>query len=353
MSKASCFVFRINYGEKFGFIRDELLTGTLRQGWGASEMDVTKSLDNFTAAWQNNWEDAPGEKKITRKYNNLRIMLDIKPDDIIVIPKVSVSHDYVGRFFTVAICEELYSFSLPKNGTNDFGHCIKVKPLFSVPYDFDGASQSVSNKFGVYRSALNRVWSDDFYLAVESLLESHNHGKEFFAEQNGNYLKILSDTTMNARNSYLSQMVSEMQKWQNKTLENIIEQLFNKNGYTTKDNNHYDGEGGDIDLVFQSYNDNTLMSNIYDLTDKENAPDIYVQAKKKTHTDYNDVKGIEQLLQMDKKEGKRNILIVINLADDFTEAARKLAEDNGVILLNGMNFASLLVRYGIDVADLK
>ena len=352
-SNVNYFVFRINYDKEFEFIRNELLKGTLRQGWGASGMDVTKSVDEFSVAWQKNWGEEDSEKKITRKYNNICIMKEIKIDDIIIIPKVSILHEDSGRFFTVARCKKPYSFSLPYNEKNDFGHCIGIEPLFSVPYDFNGESQSVSNKFGVYRSALNRVYISDFCLAVDSLINTYKHGADFFSEQSGNYLKILSDTTMDARESYLDKMVGEMQKWQNKTLENIIEQLFNKNGYATKKQNHYDGEGGDIDLVFQSYNENTLLSNIYDLTDKDNAPDIYVQAKKKRHTDYNDINGIEQLLQMESKSGKHNILIVINLADDFTKDAKQRAEDNGVILLNGKNFASLLVRYGIDVDEMN
>ena len=42
-------------------------------------------------------------------------------------------------------------------------------------------------------------------------------------------------------------------------------------------------------------------------------------------------------------------MIVINLTDKFSEKAKQLADVNDVILLNGTQFASLLVRYGLDV----
>ena len=97
------------------------------------------------------------------------------------------------------------------------------------------------------------------------------------------------------------------------------------------------------------YKDKTLIGDIYELTGKTIAPDIHIQAKKKTGKDTDDIKGIEQLLERQKDTGEKNILIVINLTDEFSEEAQKKAEDNDVLLLNGSKFASLLVRYGIDV----
>ncbi len=44
---------------------------------------------------------------------------------------------------------------------------------------------------------------------------------------------------------------------------------------------------------------------------------------------------------------KNAILMVINLADEFSTEAKIKADDNGIILIDGLMFASLLVRYGI------
>ena len=129
----------------------------------------------------------------------------------------------------------------------------------------------------------------------------------------------------------------------------IIGELFIKNGYTLTDNNWYDGEGGDVDLVFECFNRNTLMYNIYEICDVK-MPHIYVQAKKKTGKDAGDIVGVDQLVKMEEQLPEKNaILMVINLADEFSDKAKEKADENGIILINGLTFASLLVRYGIEV----
>ena len=46
---------------------------------------------------------------------------------------------------------------------------------------------------------------------------------------------------------------------------------------------------------------------------------------------------------------KNSIYILISLVDYFTEDTKIEANKNGIILINGITFASLLVRYGIEV----
>ena len=49
---ANYFVFRVDYGECFPFIYEELKQRRLRQGWGGPDMDVRNLFDEFTAAWE-------------------------------------------------------------------------------------------------------------------------------------------------------------------------------------------------------------------------------------------------------------------------------------------------------------
>lgn len=77
---------------------------------------------------------------------------------------------------------------------------------------------------------------------------------------------------------------------------------------------------------------------------------IYVQAKKKTGKDTGDIVGVDQLVKMEEQIPEKNaILMVINLTDEFSDKAKEKADENGIILINGLTFASLLVRYGIEV----
>ena len=79
-------------------------------------------------------------------------------------------------------------------------------------------------------------------------------------------------------------------------------------------------------------------------------PHIYVQAKKKTGKDTGDIVGVDQLVKMEERILEKNaILMVINLTDEFSDEAKEKADENGIILINGLTFASLLVRYGIEV----
>ena len=91
------------------------------------------------------------------------------------------------------------------------------------------------------------------------------------------------------------------------------------------------------------------MYNIYEICDVK-MPHIYVQAKKKTGQDTGDIVGVNQLVKMEARIREKNaILMVINWTDEFSEEAKAKADEKGIILINGSTFASLLVRYGIEV----
>ena len=91
------------------------------------------------------------------------------------------------------------------------------------------------------------------------------------------------------------------------------------------------------------------MYNIYEICDVK-MPHIYVQVKKKTGQDTGDIVDVDQLVKMEARIPEKNaILMVINLTDEFSEEAKAKADEKGIILINGSTFASLLVRYGIEV----
>ena len=65
---------------------------------------------------------------------------------------------------------------------------------------------------------------------------------------------------------------------------------------------------------------------------------------------YKQLQNSCQLAKMEEHIPEKNaILMVINLTDEFSEDAKNKAKENGIILINGFTFASLLVRYGIEV----
>jgi len=343
------YVFRINYDEYFSLIRNELiLKKKLRQGWGTYEMRVDNGYEAYKSAWQKYWEKDLPDEKMKPRYNNIVIMTEIQPGDYIIIPKISLENDYVCRSFAIAKCKHPYNFEV-LDAAKDFGHYIEVENVFSCGYDKNLFSQTISSKFIAYQSPLNRVKNIDFISAVDELVAMHDKEPITFEKESVDLLDMVNTATRGSRRSYLESIVDALRNLKNHKFEDLIGELFKKNGYSITDKNWFDGEGGDVDIVFEAFNDNTLMHNIYEICEVEK-PHIYVQAKKKTGTDYGDIVGVEQLIQMEKKIPEKNaILIVINLTDRFTEDAQTKAKENGIILIDGITFASLLVRYGIEV----
>ena len=107
MADVNYYVFRVNYDEDFSFIHSELEKGILRQGWGAPGMRIDAPKEQFISAWKERWPvgiaDETAEARMKRKYNNLHIMTEMKAGDLIVIPKLSMEHNYVDSFFTIVI----------------------------------------------------------------------------------------------------------------------------------------------------------------------------------------------------------------------------------------------------------
>lgn len=343
------YVFRINYDDRFKLIRRELVNHhLLRQGWGTYGMAIDSSYDTFKAGWQSEWEKDLPDETMRARYNNLSIMLEIEPGDYIIVPKVSVDEDYVCRSFVIAKCKKKYRFDVLAEA-EDFGHIIEVEDIFSCSYDKNLHAQNIKSKFIAYQFPLNRVRSESFKESVDELVRLHAEQPDEFEKDSTDLISMIGRATASARNQYLEQIKSALQKIDNHKFEDMIGELFIKNGYTLTDNNWYDGEGGDVDLVFECFNRNTLMYNIYEICDVK-MPHIYVQAKKKTGKDAGDIVGVDQLVKMEERISEKNaILMVINLTDEFSDEAKEKADENGIILINGLTFASLLVRYGIEV----
>lgn len=344
------FVFRINYGDWFGKIRTELLQNSkLRQGWGTYDMEVNQGCEHFKAGWRLHWGDENiSDNEMEKRFNNLAIMNEIKPGDYIIVPKVSTESDAVCRSFVVAKCRKTYQFSVLEEA-GDFGHIIEVESVFSCGYDKNSFSQNICGKFVAYQSPINRVLNSTFKEAVDALVNLHNSAPEEFERDCIDLTDMMNTATRVQRRVYLESLVSNLRNLSTHKFEDIICELFERNGYTMTKRNWYDREGGDVDIVFEAFNDHTLMHSIFEVCELE-MPHIYVQAKKKEGIDYGDIVGVDQLNQMKGKIEERSyVLIVINLADGFTKEARELANENGIILIEGLTFASLLVRYGIEV----
>ena len=338
------YVFRID--EHNSTLRKELFTcNRLRQGWGLSGMDIRCDFDSFKNSWIKTWGD-DGDY-IYRKYTNLLNMRRMEKDDIIVIPKISKEDESGYRVFSIVRCNENpYSFEPLSNQGGDFGHIISVTPIVSCYYDCDSDTRTISAKFTSYQSAVNNVYNEDFIEAVNRIISNSNTINYGIISTS---ISSIAVPTSKPFKTYLGEILNIINSWSPNHLEGIITELFTKNGFFKTRNNYYDKAGGDIDIVFNYRSDNLLLSDILSFANTVDAPEIRVQAKKKSGRDENDKEGIQQLLLM--KDDKPSINIVVNTAEEFSDEARELANKNQVILINGYQFAALLVKYGIDITE--
>lgn len=343
------YVFRINYNEHFELLRNELLNEKrLRQGWGTFDMQLDAGEDSFIMAWEKHWGNATPEGDRRARYKKLRNMMNIQPGDYIIIPKLNLQEKYVCQSFTVVRCKEAYKFSVLEK-VNDFGHYIVVDEMFSCRYDWNDDTNKVKRMFTTYRSPIVKSHNDNFIQAVDNLIKINSEEPQRFKNENRDLISTVTQATHDQRNIYLEYIVKSLGAYGNSEFEDIIEMLFIKNGYVCTRRNHYDKKGGDVDIILESCNNNSLMHTIYSLSEVS-IPQLFIQAKKKTGIDYDDIKGVEQLIQIkNSMESKNTILMLISLVDKFTTETIAMARENDIILIDGMTFASLLVRYGIEV----
>lgn len=139
-------------------------------------------------------------------------------------------------------------------------------------------------------------------------------------------------------------MLEQLERWSPRQLELAVEELFNRNGYTTIRRNDFDREGGDIDLAFGCFPDTGFIADVFSAADGS-VPELRVQVKKKSGRDSNDIEGVEQLTRM--RDGRSSFNIVINTAEGFSDRAKEAALKEGILLISGLAFADLLVRYGL------
>ena len=340
------FVFKICYDSRFDDIISEIKNGVLRQGWGGPELDLRNGYDKFLKNYKN-WDMHKVDGDIWKDYKQLRKMLNIEKGDLIVVPKSSHrSLEDKDHKFIILEATGPYYFDLFKK-YNDFGHCIPIKIIGTVHYDYNMCSTLIASKFGYpYQARLNSVLKFDVQQAISSLCEDIKNNKNT-EKSRSNILDIIVEDTVKDRLLLRNRIKKNLSDIGNHQFEDLITELFNRNGYEKIDGNQFDGKGADVDIEFQLAQSDSLIASLFKKNqdiDNVTLPNIRVQAKKKTGVDMNDKIAIEQLIKSVGSDD--NINIVISSADIFTDETMNLANKEKVILLNGDMLAELILEYG-------
>ena len=162
------------------FIHDELFeNNVLRQGWGIPDLDLNLPTHDWIKTYMHNGKiywDADIECEIAKgRWNIIHRMIDMKEDDVIIIPKKSKIFNAKNNHNNFLICQVvgLYYFDCPSQ-INDFGHCIKVKNIQEFSYGED--------------TLLRSDFSAPYLYAITQATDTHSRHTKFLNFIDNTYL---------------------------------------------------------------------------------------------------------------------------------------------------------------------
>lgn len=324
--------FRIDREKRSTLIKRIKKDSVLSQGWGGGKDGGLSLLDidNFKNRVQQRYD-----LKTTRIPTNLMKIRSFKDSDIIIVP-----HLPINGTFSIHIVEGDFPncYTYLENDDAHLNHTIKLKE----PYGLEGNLSLYNAQIAAWKGKLQWMrlpilpinkFKSDFDVLINELRD--NPEKEFQKSDLQEYLEKLQNESLDFIKGSLAKISPSGGEI---NFEAVCELILANQGYSIAERNMYDGEGGDVDLVCVKD-----RSNISPFEEGEET--LYVQIKKHKGTSNKD--GIDQLLNMiEKTPGANGCLI--SLADHFTDNAIKIAEKEGVVLINGRTVSELLMSVMIN-----
>lgn len=163
-----------------GFIQNELRQKSiLRQGWGIKNLDLkqpTKEwIEKYMYSGKIYWNADINCNEAKGRWNIINRMLDMKKDDILLIPKTSQQYLNDYNKFSVCKVDKEYYFDYPTEYC-DFGHCIKVDNLQDFNYG---------------KNTLDRSdFSSPYLWAITEVKRHHGRYKKFVQFLDSEYSKM-------------------------------------------------------------------------------------------------------------------------------------------------------------------
>lgn len=321
---SNCFIFRTDSNS---YVQSELKQGRLRQGWsppGTSLLNTnggTRDKEEWSQAYKSEWNEDPSP----RRYGILRRMLDMKQGDLIFCPKAPK----YGCFTMAKVCGD-YRFEVAAD-QGDFGHIIPVINQQVVANCYSQDSQTISELFksAYFRSAITQ---DQEYKVKDVIGAADRLMGLEGTDTPGDPDKILEQNIAESRSKAAASFMEFVnEKWSFDQFENAVGEVFKRKGYGIL-RRQSSRNGGDADYVLSLPLPGFDGQDFYDRT-----PVLIVQVKHKQGTDYNDVKGVDQLVNWHPSEDEEVLYkVLLSSAEEFTDPCRKKAENHGVILICGI-----------------
>ena len=314
--------------ENAGWLYKELTEGHLRQGWGAPGLGL-KTADGcrvektqWEAAHNAHWDENPSP----RRFAILTRMLELQAGDVVVVPKMPEWHQ-----FTIARVSGPYWFEADQE-REDFGHIVPVYPesirIFSYRANNDAFLVSSLFARAHHRSPVSFCENADQVKAAHRLLQGESCTTSKPEAE-------LSRAAINdAFKAAATALRDQVKNWNGPRFEEAVRQAFRDQGYAIKDHRHFDRQGGDADILVSP------PENPYRLF---LPAEIAVQVKWKQGVDEDDEGSVWQIVQWAESEGSDAGKFVISSASRFTDKAFKMAYENNVVLIAGLQTMCFLL----------
>lgn len=341
------YIFRIDYSDR-DYFKKNLEKGILRQGWGVENLSLLtesgeiRSQEEWVNACPESWRTTDEARRYLRnKNNNLRKMLEMKEGDMILIPKFPEWDT-----FSLYRVSGKYYFDLEKE-KGDYGHCIPVEiakeKLEEIDkyftYNGNDDTKVVHSKLRGYQTSINSVYNEEIIKAIKKLLQIKS-------------IKEASPITEILRNIFekniknMENLNKEIFSVRPNDVEEIVENIFIKQGYLVESRNSYDKKGGDSDRIFIK-----PLPILSEVNDEIGSCRVYVQIKKKDGI-YDEDEGINQLEEIvktkekiEEKENKdNNFYKVLVCTGEFSPRVKELAQEKNIILIDGIQLVRMCLK---------
>ena len=314
--------------ENDGWLYSELVSGRLRQGWGAPGLSLVQSdgVGVGKSDWEAVYQRLDGwENPSPMRYAILSRMLGVGLGDIVVVPKMPEWNQ-----FTIATVSGAYRFELPEE-KEDFGHIIPVFPdsVRTFNYRADNESFLVSGLFARanHRPAVSFCYSEEHLAAARSLLDRQSSRIE-------KPQSVLSGAAADHALKMAAKALDEQLKgWNGTRFEEAVRQAFRDQGYKIEWHRHHDGQGGDADIVVSPPAKFGFFL----------PGNIAVQVKWKQGIDEDDVVAVGQIVDWAQSQSSAAAKYVISSASGFTKCAKALADKHDVTLICGLQTMCFLL----------
>ncbi len=323
------YLFRIDANSLF--IKSEIKANRLRQGWGTKGLNLLDTFGNIVRyeEWKKNYNWNEEEKRKKSKYNNFLKMLEMKEEDLIVVPKFPEWNQ-----FTIFKVTEKYRFKL-KNGYSDHGHIIGINYETSKTFNYhvNEKTQVIHSKTRSYQSPINSIRNIEVQNALDTLFNEFESDIE---------PKDIAEIIKNSFFSNFMVLNEKLSKALPSSTEKLVENIFCNAGYTLENKNQYDREGGDADLVFSK-----KLNIISEFSQNENFYQLFIQVKQRLGTDYNEFEGMDQLDKITEELDLNNQLYskILISTSVFSDEAKSEAQKRNIILIDGESLTKLILKY--------